>query len=493
MENSAQQKSIKKNSFYSFINALTTLVLPVITFPYASRILHPEGIGKVNFVTAIEGYFAIIAGLGISAYATREAARLRDDRHALTKFCKEMIAINSLSMAVSYGLLCMAIIFIPKLESYRLMILIRSVNIFFTTIGLEWLYRAEEDFKYITLRSLIFKFSGLAYLFIFVRTQDDTIEYLIFGILTSVASNIYNLAHSRKYIDYRYKCRLELSRHLRPIFTFFGMSVIISVYTILDTSMIGFLSTETQVGYYSAATRLTKMTIGVLTSVTSVILPRLSYYRQTGEEKKFLSLAEKSLSINTLLALPMLVGLIFLARPLVLLFAGEAYIPAVTAMNIISPILFFISSTSIIGGQIFPAMRKEKRTLVSVTIGALTNITLNAVFIPRLGATGAAIGTTAAEFMVLVIDICFIRSLISKTYIINFMQALIGSGIEAGLIFFLSRIISHPIPLIAVSIVSSIAVYYLFLLIVRNKYIIEYTELFISRIRNKRKNTIIDQ
>lgn len=486
MENSAQQKSIKKNSFYSFINALTTLVLPVITFPYASRILHPEGIGKVNFVTAIEGYFAIIAGLGISAYATREAARLRDNRHALTKFCKEMIAINSLSMAVSYGLLCMAIIFIPKLESYRLMILIRSVNIFFTTIGLEWLYRAEEDFKYITLRSLIFKFSGLAYLFIFVRTQDDTIEYLIFGILTSVASNIYNLAHSRKYIDYRYRCRLELSRHLRPIFTFFGMSVIINVYTILDTSMIGFLSTETQVGYYSAATRLTKMTIGVLTSVTSVILPRLSYYRQTEEEKKFLSLAEKSLSINTLLALPMLVGLIFLTRPLVLLFAGEAYMPAVTAMNIISPILFFISSTSIIGGQIFPAMGKEKITLVSVGIGALVNISINTALIPRFGATGAATGTAVAELTVLVIDLIFIRNFLTKSYLVNFMQALLGTVVEAGTIIMLSNLITHPVPLIAVSVVSSIAIYYLSLLAVRNRYIIEYTRQIAGRIRSKR-------
>lgn len=486
MENSAQQKSIKKNSFYSFINALTTLVLPVITFPYASRILHPEGIGKVNFVTAIEGYFAIIAGLGISAYATREAARLRDDRYALTKFCKEMIAINSLSMAVSYGLLCMAIIFIPKLESYRLMILIRSVNILFTTIGLEWLYRAEEDFKYITLRSLIFKLSGLVYLFIFVKTQDDTIEYLIFGILTSVASNIYNLAHSRKYIDYRYRCRLELRRHLRHIFTFFGMSVIISVYTILDTSMIGFLSSEIQVGYYSAAARLTKMTIGVLTSITSVILPRLSYYRQIGEEEKFLTLAEKSLSINALLALPMLVGLIFLTRPLVLLFAGEAYMPAVTAMNIISPILFFISSTSIIGGQIFPAMGKEKITLVSVGIGALVNISINTALIPRFGATGAATGTAVAELTVLVIDLIFIRNFLTKSYLVNFMQALLGTVVEAGTIIMLSNLITHPVPLIAVSVVSSIAIYYLSLLAVRNRYIIEYTRQIAGRIRSKR-------
>ena len=106
-------KSLKKNSFFSFLNAFSTLIFPIITFPYASRILHPEGIGQVNFAVNTEGIFSLIAGLGIANYATREAARLRENRFELSKFCKEMLTINFLSMFVAYTFLAIALIFVP--------------------------------------------------------------------------------------------------------------------------------------------------------------------------------------------------------------------------------------------------------------------------------------------------------------------------------------------------------------------------------------------
>ncbi|MBQ5645905.1 MAG: oligosaccharide flippase family protein, partial [Treponema sp.] len=164
------EKSLKKNAIYSFIKAFMNLAFPVITFPYASRILLPEGIGKVNFANSIVSYFIMIAGLGIGTYAIREAAKVRNDKTQLTKFSKEILSINLIATAIAYILFFIAFIFIPKLNPYRTMLLICSTKILFTTIGMDWFYSALEEFKYITLRSVFFQAISLIFLFIFVRT-----------------------------------------------------------------------------------------------------------------------------------------------------------------------------------------------------------------------------------------------------------------------------------------------------------------------------------
>lgn len=484
----SETKSLKKNSFYSFLNAFSTLIFPLITFPYASRILHPEGIGQVNFAVQTEAFFALVAGLGIGSYATRESARLRDNKIELSKFCKEILTINFISMFIAYFLLGLSLIFVPKYEKYRVLILVRSTSIFFSTIGLEWLYRAEEDFKYITLRSLFFKFSGLAFLFLFVKTENDTIQYTIFGILTSVASNICNFIHSRKYIDLRIKTKLEIGKHIRFIFIFFGMSFITSIYTMFDTVMIGFLANDAEVGFYTAATKLNKLSLGLITSLTAVLLPRLSYYLKNDEEKKFQELTEKSISIISLLVIPASLGLIFLAKPLVLIFSGNDYLPAVRAMNIISPIVISIGIASITGSQILPAIHKEKISLLSYICGAIINVTLNFIFIPKFGATGAAIGTLFAETTVTLVQIVYLHKFITKRIIINLLQSLLSCIPMVFLILIIQLHITNNILIVVLSITFSIILYALVLGLLKNNYFIEYYNFFINKIFKKMDN-----
>ena len=146
---------------------------PIITFPYASRVLLPKGIGMVNFANSIVSYFVMIAGLGISGYATREASRLRNDKISLSKFCKEILTINFISTGIAYILFIIALLFIPKLHDYKILLLVSSSSILFTTIGIDWFYTSQEEFKYITIRSFIFQIISLVFLFTFVRSSKD--------------------------------------------------------------------------------------------------------------------------------------------------------------------------------------------------------------------------------------------------------------------------------------------------------------------------------
>ena len=263
------------------------------------------------------------------------------------------------------------------------------------------------------------------------------------------------------------------------------MHLVTSVYTMLDTSMLGFFSTDAQVGFYTAATKLNRMTVELLTALTAVLLPRLSFYKENNEDQKFFNLSEKSISIVILLAIPMVIGLIFLAKPLVILFSGEEYIEAVPAMNIISPIILAIGLTSITGTQILPALRKEKITLLSYGGAALSNITLNFIFIPKFGAKGAALGTLVAEFSVLIIQAIYLHNYITKTILKSALQSIICCIPMIGIILLLSRFIQNPIILCITVIILSVIIYALGLTLCKNQYFKEMTGIFINKLKRK--------
>ncbi len=479
-----EQKSLKKNAFYSVLKVFLSLIFPLITFPYASRILLPEGIGKVNFANSIVTYFMMIASLGIGSYATREASKVRDDKNALSKLFKEIITINIIGCIVSYLLFFIALFFIPKFSDYRSLLLICSLKIIFSVLGTEWLFTAYEEFKYITIRTFFVQLFSLTYLFVFVHTRDDLIHYAVFGILTALGSNILNIFLIGKYVDLKYKTKLDLKKHLKPVIIFFGMAIVTSIYTMLDTTMLGFLSNDTEVGYYAASTKLGHMVLSMLTAITTVLLPRLTNYAQKEDKSSFTELIYKCANILLLLSIPMTFGLIVLAKPLILLLSGKQYLPAVPAMQVIAPILIIISFGSLTGVQILPALGKEKISFYSYIAGAITNITINALLIPKFGALGAAIGTLCAEFMVTSIQIIFINKYIfNKDFILTLFQSIISSVIMIILILLIQKLSLNVFIEIIISFSVGLITYSLTIFVFKNKYFLLYVKQFISKIK----------
>lgn len=469
------EKSIKKNAVYSWLKAFLTLVFPLITFPYASRILLPEGIGRVNFANSVISYFILVASLGIGGYAAREASRLREDKIALTKFVKEILFINLVCSVIAYILFFVSLILVPKFSEYRSLLLICSVKIIVSTMGIEWVYIAHEEFRYITVRSFVFQFISLAYLFLFVRGSEDILHYAVFGILTSVGSNIFNFIHVRKYIDFRQKIVYEIRRHFRPVLIFFGMTIVTSIYTMLDTTMLGFLSSDTEVGFYSASTKLGHMVLNMLTAITGVLLPRLTSYSQKGDMKSFSELSQKSACILVLLSVPMAAGLFILAEPLMLLLSGSDYLPAIPAMRVIIPIVIIIAFGSLTGVQILPAIGKEKISFYSFIAGAMVNVVLNMLFIPKFGALGAAIGTVCAESSVTLVQIVYVRKIIiTKVFLVSFLESIFASFVMMFCVGLILKMVENLLLQLVISFMVGMLVYATILLVCRNRYFGEY-------------------
>lgn len=477
------EKSIKKNAIYSAIHAVMVLAFPVISFPYASRILMPEGIGKVNFATSVMGYFTLLAGLGISSYSIREASKVRQDKLLLSKFVKEIFFISLFSTFFSYIVFFISLISVPKFEEYRSLLLIFSSTIIFSSIGLEWLYSALEEFRYIAIRSFIFHCVSIVFLFIFVRTKDDYLWYAVFGIICSIGCNICNFFYARRFLDFTIKIKLEFKRHIKPIFTFFGMSLITTVYTMFDSIMLGFLASDTEVGYYSAATKLNRMILGLLTAITAVLLPRLTLFMQNKDRVSFNLLTEKAMCVITLLGVPFVVGLILLAEPLVLLFSGQDYYPAVLPMQVISPIMLVISISSFTGTQILPSLQKEKISLISYFLGAATNIAINCLLIPKYGAIGAAIGTVCAETIIFAFQGIYLRRiLVKRTVIINLLQSIVATLGMGFVVHYVIANVHGSVLQLAFGFVSGFITYGLLLFLLGTKYFKLYLFKFVKKV-----------
>ena len=463
------KKSLKLNAFLNVIKSCMGLIFPLITFPYSSRVIGPVGIGKVNFANSIISYFTIIASLGIFTYAIKEAAKVRDSKDELSKFSKEIFTINSISTLVAYFLFFISLCLVPKFHDYKILLCICSSTILFTTLGLSWLYTALEEYVYITLRSIFFQILSIVSLFIFVHKPDDYIIYGSINVLASVGSNVLNFIHSRKYISWKTKYKLELKKHLKPIFTLFAMSVATRIYTVLDTTLLGFISGDKAVGYYSAASKLNHIVLNIVTSIGAVMLPRLAYLIGKNKAKDFSDLAYKGIEVLFLISIPCSIGLTLVSKAVILILSGEQYLQTLPTMQVLNPIIVIIGLSNFIGVQIFMPLNKEKWTLYSVITGAFVNLFTSILLIYKFNELGAAIGTLIAELSVTTVQIILVRKYLKISRIFKlFIKYLLNSLLMAIPVYYFSNKITNLYVSFSISVISGIVLYFILLLLEKN-------------------------
>lgn len=423
----SKQESLKLNFIMNAILTMSSFIFPLITFPYVSRILLPEGTGKVSFATSVISYFALFAQLGIPTYGIRACAKIRDNRNELTRTVHEIFIINIIMMAIAYAAFVIALFTVPRLQEDKSLMLIISTTMIFNAIGMEWLYKALEQYTYITIRSIIFKFVALVAMFLLVHEKSDYVIYGGISILASSASNVFNFFHARKYIGIRPAENYDLKRHWKPIAVFFAMSCATTIYAHLDTVMLGFMKTDTDVGYYNAATKIKGILVSVVTSLGTVLLPRASYYVEHRMMDEFKNITYKAINFVFLVATPLSVYFILFAKEGIFFLSGEAYAGAIVPMQVIMPTLLFIGLSNIMGIQILVPLGKEKVVLYSEIAGAIIDMIINWFLIPSMASTGTAIGTVVAEAVVAIWQYIALRDSVKEAYTsIKFIPIIVG-------------------------------------------------------------------
>jgi O-antigen/teichoic acid export membrane protein len=458
--------SLKNNVVLNYINTLASIVFPLITFPYAARILLPEGIGLFNFQNSIIGYITLLSSLGIPLYAVREVARVRDNVEERNRVTVEIALLSLILAAGGYVIVFAVGELVPQINAHLSLFYILSLSILFTALGVSWFYTAIEDFKFITVRGLIIRVLFVVALFLFVKSKEDLLIYGVVIVGSTVGNEFINFIHLRKFINI-FKLnwsKVNIFRHLKPSFSIFVLNLSVSLYVQLNPVMLGFLSDNTQVGYYTAGSKLSNIILSVVTSMATVLIPHVSNMIQAHDTEKFKQLITKVYHYYMALALPFTAGLIVLSVPLTLVICGNSFYEASYVTAITAPVIVFISITNIIGLQVLYPYGKENYVTYSTIGGAVINLIVDIPLIWLWGSKGAAIATFCAELAVLLIQVRLGRRYIPFKYFDDSIKLYVLSSILMGVAVFLtSGLFNKPIIQLLIPTCVGIVVYFLIL------------------------------
>ena len=461
-----KENSIKKNFFMNVLMTLSTFIFPLITFPYVSRVLTPIGTGKVAMATSFVQYFVMFAQLGIPTYGIRAVAKVRDDREKLTKTVHELLLLSAATSVIAYIILFALIPTIPKLATEKPLYYVMSATIFLNCIGIDWMYRGLEQYTYITVRSIIFKFIALVCMFLFIHDQSDYVIYGFISILASSMSYVLNFINARKFIDMKWLGNYDFKPHLKAVAIFFAMSVATTVYTNLDTVMLGFMTSDVDIGYYNAAIKIKTVLVSIVTSLGAVLLPRASYYVEQNKMKDFRTISTKALDFVLVASIPVTIFFIYFARQGVMLLSGSAYMGAIQPMQILMPTCILIGVTNILGIQMLVPLGRERAVLNSEILGAVVDLVLNFLLIPKYAASGAAIGTLVAEISVFIYQVVVLWSVIKPMVKnLSYLKILVATVLSLAATFWIPALGFNNFYTLAISGTLFFAIYlgYLYL------------------------------
>lgn len=481
------KRNLTVNAFLNVIKTSLSIIFPLITYPYVSRILGVENLGKVNYVSSLVGYFSQVAALGISTYAIREGGRIRENKEELSKLGNEMFTINIVSTLLAYLLLLLTtLLFIDNLE-YRILIAIQSLTIISTTLGVDWVNILFEDYLYITIRSIFIQIISLLMMFMLVKTPNDIYIYAIITVISSALSCILNLFYSHRYLHLRLTRYPFFKKHYKPIIILFFSSLAINIYANSDTLILEWLKGSYYVGLYAVAVKIYTVLKSLLASIYSVTIPKLSHFYAHKNVIEFKKTYTRILSYVTLVLLPMSAGLIVLSKEIILFMGGQEYIEAQFTLQLLAISLI----GAIFGGVLTYALNipigKEKINFKGSIYAIFINVGLSFVLIPKLNQNGGAISTIASEFFIVFYNFLFVKE--SKEFIDikfwykNFRDALIGFFTILFWGDIVNSWINNTLLSLIVIAISSILVYVAELALLKNKVLEEVLLIFEKKIK----------
>ena len=491
MNNEGIKKSgLKVNFIFNFISQILTLIIPLITTPYLSRVLHEAGNGQYSYSVSIITYFILFSNLGFDIYGQRQVAAYQNDKEEKSKIFWELFILRSITTAVSLVVLYSIAFTVGFGENYTKLILLLSIQVIAIPFDIQFLYRGDEDFKSIAIRTIVMKLIGLICIFVFVKDESHTWLYVLFMSISVIASNLVMWLTVFKRITFVKLKEVSLLRHIKPTILIFLPTLAVTVYSVFDKTMIGILAEnpDYENGCYEQAYKLNSVALLPITFISSVMISRNAHDYEMGDidtVKRHLYLATNYV---WMLGLPLIVGFGVLSPNLCSWFLGEGYQEVPLLLRIMS-VRFIVSGLGVVfGDQLFIAIKKEKFPTIATTVAAAANILLNYFLIPIYGATGAAIATAVCEFLVtLILAILVMKGkyLSILRVLSNSWKYLIAAGVMFVPIYFIDRYLQYSVFSFLLCAVVAVITYAVVLIALRDKFFINNSMNILHSIKNK--------
>ena len=475
--------SVKKNYLYNLLYQMTSVLLPVLTIPYVSRVLSADGIG-INTVTyANTQYFILLGSLGISIYATKKIATIREKKDKLKKTFWEIFSIQFTGCILAYMVFALTL---GQSHKYGVFYMLQGFYILAAAVDISWYFLGIENFKNASLRSFFAKIISVILIFTFVKTRDDLWKYILINAGTMFVGQLIMWFYVGKdMLKVKGIGKLKIAMHIMPILALFVPQIATQVYTVLDKTMIDLFKGAVEAGYYDQSQKVVRILLSVVTSLGIVMLPRIANLFSKDDLNEVKKSLRKAFVVISFLSIPITFGLIGISDKFVPILFGNEFLSVIPLTKISPVLVIIIGLGNVFGTQYLLAIGKNKEYTASVCIGALVNFCFNLLLIPRFAAMGAVIATVSAELSIALIQFWFARVVFDFTWIKETYKYWV-SGI---LMLAIVRLVGNVTPISILFLVLQIAigslVYFISLIILRDKFLFEAIENVIDRIRKR--------
>lgn len=468
--------SLKRNFFFNLISQITIFIIPIITTPYLSRVLHEEGTGQASYVFSLISYFIMFANLGFSIYGQRQIASCRDNYNDRCKVFFEIFILKLIFTTIS-TLVFLLLLFLNCFGTKYNILLISSIGqIIIVGFDVLFLYQGIEDFKSISIRVMLTKIVSAVFIFIFVKSENDTWIYCLVTSLSNIFAVLCMWPKLFKIFSFKNVRDINLKKHIVPSLLIFLPTLSMTIYSVFDKTLIGLLSSNPDYdnGCYEQAYKINSLVLSIVTVISPVLIPRNAYDYSHGN---FESLKEHLLfafRYVMILGFPLIAGFYVLSGNLSSWFLGDGY-TEVPIMLVIMSVRFISSGFYVIfSDQFFVAIGKEKYSSISTAIAASINVALNFVLIPKYGAVGAAITTAISEVLVtIILAVLFFRFKILsfKTILCSSWKYITSSLIMGLILFFIQSKMSYSIMSFSIIVLVGVVIYSILLLLLHDSFV----------------------
>lgn len=477
------QKSIKKNYIYNLIYQILTLITPLITTPYLSRVFGANGIGTCSYIESISSYFVLFATLGLTTFGQRETSYVQDDRKKRTIIFWETNIIE----LIASTLCIIAYVFFSFAQNNTNLYLVLVLNLFSVIFNISWFFQGMEEFGKIVLRNIIFKIINVIFIFVCVKTKNDIIVYLFGVAFFGLINNLSYWISIPKYIDKPVLRELHPSKHIKTVISLFVPTIAIQIYTVLDKTMIGVITKDSfENGYYEQALKIAKLVLTIVTSLGTVMIPRIGYHYSRGDDDMVKKYMYRAYKFVWLCGVPLTFGLIAVSSNFVPWFFGNGYDKVVPLLGILSFLILAIGINNVTGIQYLIPTKRQNTFSATVIAGSIINFVLNFFLIHMFKSMGAAVASVVAETTIAVLQIYIVRDELSPVEIVKCgKHYFIAGGIMLVVLLLIRDSFSASIVNTMVLVIIGVFVYGMILILMQDEFLLSNVKSILKKIVKK--------
>ncbi len=462
-------KSIVKNYLYNLIYQILILILPLVTASYLARVLGATGNGIYSYTYTIVNYFVLFGSLGISLYGQREIAYVQDDKTKMKKIFIELVTFRFITIFIASIIYYFSFM---RTGDYCVYYRILFFYLIAAAFDISWFFQGIEDFKKTVTRNVVVRLTSVSLIFILVKQESDLNKYLTIYAFADLIGNTSLWFYLPKYFKGVKVKNIDLVKQIPLIILLFIPQITNKIYNMLDTTMLGkLIENKAETGYYEQSQKIIRVLLTIVTSLGTVMVPRMASMFANGETKKINEYMKKSFNFTYLLSFPMMLGLIAISKEFVPWFFGPGYTKVILLMNIITPILLLMGLANILGTQYLLPTKRQKEFTISVVAGIIVNFILNYIMIKLWQSVGACIATVISQIVVDGIQIYYVKDEINMKNMFKLCYKYVFASIIMFAFCLLIQLIMSGIISVVVQIIVGVIVYFGILILYKDEFV----------------------